>query len=84
LLYTYRGLPSLPGALCAQPGVNPEMWFGFTAKEKAEAKSICLTCPELGPCQRYADEAEADLPPQDLSGIWGGEDPAERRFRRSM
>jgi hypothetical protein len=82
LLYTYRGLPSLSRALCALPHADPETWFGFTAKEKAEAKRICSQCPERKPCQRYADAAEADIPPSCWSGVWGGETPEERRERR--
>jgi hypothetical protein len=45
-------------------------------------RAICRRCPELQPCQRYADEAERDLPSGYWCGVWGGETPDERRTRR--
>ena len=59
---------------CATPDVDPEWWFPADGDHDgiATAKRICLDCPVMELCLRYAIE-------HDMQGIWGATDWQERR-----
>ncbi|EME22623.1 WhiB family transcriptional regulator [Rhodococcus triatomae] len=46
------------------------------ARRERAAKQICLVCPALLPCRRYALEANEPY------GVWGGMSESERRRHR--
>jgi hypothetical protein len=61
---------------CAQPGVDPAL---FTSEEDddqavAAARTVCVRCPVLLPCRRYADVANP-------YGVYAGETQTERAAR---
>lgn len=65
-------------AACA--GMDTEIFFpvgtgAAAARQTAQARSICRSCPVM---QRCADEATVC----GYEGIWGGLDDAERRWLR--
>ena len=67
-------LPSLPGALCAAKGQDPDVWhpdIGNRAGAEA-AKAICQRCPARQPCLEWA------LSANEQHGVWGGTTPLER------
>jgi WhiB family transcriptional regulator, redox-sensing transcriptional regulator len=72
---TYAFLPWVSGAACRGRG---SLFFG-TAGERpkardereAQARLVCLGCPVLQPCRRWARE-------QREYGFWGGETEEER------
>lgn len=64
------------------PDVKPGWWFPeVETKTTTElARALCASCPELGPCQRYAIAAGPML-----VGVWGGLSSSERqRARRTL
>ena len=77
--------PTLPGALCAQPGRDPELWYALhgprrqnrEGRARAEqAKAICRACPECAACLAWALEHAERV------GVWGGTTPEERAAMR--
>lgn len=78
-------LPVLPGAACAEPGLDAELWFpqkgahGLNSGRIAQAIAICNTCPVQAACAEWALS-------QHVEGIWGGltrnDRLRERRRRR--
>lgn len=56
---------------CADPGIR-DAWTG-TATEQATAARLCLDCPVMEACARYAVTAPETF------GIWGGMTVAERK-----
>lgn len=59
---------------CAQPGVDPELWFqspGTVAT--AYAKHLCGGCPARAQCLAWA------LDNKPGPGVWGGLDEIERK-----
>lgn len=68
--------PDLPEALCAKPGVDPELFFPSKADSQqraSELKPICNACPESVACLKYAIENKV------YDGIWAGTSAKERR-----
>jgi len=59
-------LPVLPGAACAEPGADPELWFSSLPRQRAEAEAICQTCPARQACGQWAAGEHVKF------GIWGG------------
>lgn len=47
-----------------------------------QAKKICSRCPVLAECKADCESAEKDLPRSQWFGIYGGETPRERIYRR--
>jgi len=69
-------LPNLPGALCAKPGVDPELFFPAKSEMQqraSELKPICGACPSSIACLKYAIENKI------YDGIWAGTSAKERR-----
>lgn len=71
-------LPSLPGALCARPGQDPDLWFPANGDRAGaeRAKAACSGCPVRSRCLEWA------LAAGERSGIWGGTTPNERNQLR--
>lgn len=71
-------LPSLPGALCARPGQDPDFWFPANGDRAGaeRAKAACARCPARSRCLDWA------LTAGERSGIWGGTTPNERHALR--
>lgn len=71
-----RGLimPSLPGALCAASGQDPDLWHPAHGNRAAamRARQICQRCPVRESCLKWALDANEG------HGIWGGTTPRER------
>lgn len=70
---------------------SPASWFvgDLTSWETWRAKDICARCPVVFQCRDLADEVEVRDPltrhyQLSWQGVWGGEDPAERRARRGL
>jgi WhiB family transcriptional regulator, redox-sensing transcriptional regulator len=68
-------------AACREPGVDAELFFpvsesGPALREIAAAKAICARCPVAAACRDWA------LRSGEVTGIWGGTTPAERRLLR--
>lgn len=59
-------------------GEDPELWFGFTDGDEAEARSICRReCWVQQECGAWALAQ-----PKSLEGIWAGLDQTERNALR--
>lgn len=58
--------PSWKGALCAQPGRDPEAWHPFPTEDFTEARNVCLNCPLREACLQFGRR-------NGLPGVWGGE-----------
>ena len=56
-------LPVLPGALCAEPGADGELWFDWA--RQPEAISICVRCPVRAACDAFATAEHI------THGVWG-------------
>lgn len=71
-------LPSLPGALCARPGQDPDIWFPANGDRAGaeRAKVACFGCPVRSRCLDWA------LAAGERSGIWGGTTPNQRNQLR--
>lgn len=71
-------LPSLPGALCARPGQDPDFWFPANGDRAGaeRAKAACFGCPVRSRCLDWA------LAAGERSGVWGGTTPNERHQLR--
>lgn len=65
-----------PNRACAQPWVDPELFFPDAGNSATAAKAICSACPVREPCLAYA------MSITDLHGVWGGLSAKERRERR--
>lgn len=72
-----RGLmmPDLPGALCAAPGQDPDLWHPANGNRAGaeRAKQICQRCPVREGCLAWALQAHEE------HGVWGGTTPRDRR-----
>ncbi|MEN9922823.1 MAG: hypothetical protein RIS09_337 [Actinomycetota bacterium] len=73
--YTNEQVESVPASLALEGNCrnakNPEIFFGETKKEIAEAKKYCVSCPVLTMCIAYALKNEE-------YGVWGGTSARER------
>lgn len=47
-----------------------------------DALTICKECPVVAECRAYADEIEGGRGPESVFGVWAGETPQMRIFRR--
>ncbi|GAC1409045.1 MAG: hypothetical protein NVSMB57_01250 [Actinomycetota bacterium] len=56
-------------------GADPELFFGQTDREAAQAKALCARCAVSRPCLDFA------LASRERVGIWGGLTESERRRR---
>jgi WhiB family transcriptional regulator, redox-sensing transcriptional regulator len=61
-------------ALCAQS--DPEVWFPETGGSPHAAQAVCARCPIAARCFDVA------LTRNELTGIWGGTTPNQRRALR--
>ena len=74
----------LDGAVCAQPGQDPDLWFpvGYTAGpdllQIEYAKAKCRRCPVRTACLRAALASERGLSRHSRHGILGALTPGER------
>jgi WhiB family redox-sensing transcriptional regulator len=71
-----------PGRACAQPGINPDLFFpnrGANSHHVAKARAICSTCPVQTDCADYAIRQSSSL-----FGIWGGLTVEDRRHARRL
>lgn len=58
-------------------GTDPEIFVSDNLGDQNYAKSVCLNCPVVDACLRYAMERPA------LVGVWGGTSSRDRgRMRR--
>ncbi|MFD1832434.1 WhiB family transcriptional regulator [Streptomyces desertarenae] len=65
--------PTANHAACTTPGVDPDLWFSDHPTDRTRAKRLCAGCPLLDPCRAYG------LDTDQLWGVWGGLDRADRR-----
>jgi WhiB family redox-sensing transcriptional regulator len=70
----------LPGewvadARCRTAGFNPEWWFPSAddSVTRRRAVAVCRSCPVAAECLNYANRVG------EVSGIWGGRTPEQRR-----
>ena len=65
-------------ARCAEPDVDPEIFYVERGQSTKEARAVCAGCPVRAECLAFAmDDADARA-----WGIWGGSSPRERRAMR--
>lgn len=55
---------------------------GRRLAREALAKAVCASCPVLTRCRQLVDSIEAGVPREHHHGIWAGENPTQRRWRR--
>lgn len=53
-----------------------DLWFADDVDERAAAAELCVTCPALAACARYADAAD------ERHGVWAGKDRTPPRPRK--
>lgn len=58
--------PDWSGALCADPGLNPELWHPFPTEDAGVAVEVCHRCPLRAECLQFGKTNR-------LPGVWGGE-----------
>lgn len=51
-------------ALCASPGIDPDMWFD--SQNRQQAQQICGGCPVRDQCDQHGDTMDA------YRGVFGG------------
>ena len=61
------------GALCAAPGVDPNLFFPTRGKSAEPARRICRQCPIQPACEQSA------LTRGERDGVWAGWSERERR-----
>lgn len=68
-------LPNLPGALCAQVGLD--IWWDEEKGDRRQALAVCnnLPCPVRAACLAFALDHHPD-------GVWGGTTEGARRRMR--
>lgn len=76
LVFFLTSTPTFPKARCADPGIDPELFFPISNEVMSEdlpiLRAICDSCVHQAECAKYAiDNHEAH-------GIWGGTTPAQR------
>jgi hypothetical protein len=75
--YTNQQVESVPTSLAKQGNCStakdPDIFFGETKKDIAEAKKYCAACPVLTMCFAYALANEE-------YGVWGGTSARERQL----
>ncbi len=72
------GLPDFTGAVCAEPWVDPDVFFDETPAGVAEAKALCARCPVSDVCLSYAMSVSEQ-------GTWGTYTEKERKqLRRNL
>lgn len=72
-----RPVPLLEGAACRRHP-NPDLWFSVSPGDRATARAICRSCPELEPCRAWA----LAQPVCGQTGIVAGMSAAERKAGR--
>ncbi len=45
--------PDWTGALCADPGLNPELWHPFPTEDAGVAVEVCHRCPLRAECLQF-------------------------------
>lgn len=73
LLDQFSETPSWVGAVCAEPGNDPEAWFPFPGEDYTPAAQLCDTCPLKARCLAWAERTGQTV------GVWGGKDFDPRR-----
>ncbi len=58
--------PTWAGALCAEPGQDPEDWHPFPTQDYSHARAVCSECPLRRACLEFGRRNK-------LPGVWGGE-----------
>lgn len=90
-------MPNWGGAKCAEPGVDPKIFFpegagGHVAADTKRAKALCRSCPVRPACLAYALTVPVETAgPQDdtvssgywVDGTWGGTTAVERADLRT-
>lgn len=71
-------VPDLKGALCAEPGMDPDAWFSDDETIIDQVISICNICPVRQKCldSSYEEDVATNAPPY---GVRGGLREEERR-----
>ena len=64
------------GAVCAEPGVDPNIFHDVHYKAIYESKKLCNRCPLVMKCLDFALDNEEEW------GVWGGLSADERRKLR--
>jgi WhiB family redox-sensing transcriptional regulator len=64
--------------LCAEIGINDDLWFPAKGGSVREALEVCAECPVIGECREYALSYEIDHPTF-IFGIFGGLTTKQRR-----
>ena len=54
--------------------VSPDFWFSENAEDVAQAKEACGFCPVRSQCAELGQDEEF--------GVWGGQDPEDRRAQK--
>ena len=77
LTFFLASTPTFPKARCADPGIDPELFFPnsneILQQDLQLIREICQACVHKEDCLKFAlDNFEHD-------GIWGGTTPAERQ-----
>lgn len=70
--------PDLPGALCAMPDTDPDLWHDDMWEHLA--KAICRKCPQLAPCAEWGTGRNA--PPHGVIGAMNADKRAKIRRKR--
>jgi len=73
---SYRVTHRLPA--CQSGTRHPDTWYSTNPGEQAEARAICLACPQRAACQTTVLGIEAGRSAKRRHGIWAALDPAER------
>lgn len=66
-----------PVAACADPTIDPDLFFPHASDDADEAVAVCKGCPLQDACLTWA------MPLTDLSGVWGGLTAYQRSLRRN-
>lgn len=69
-------MPSFDGALCAEPGIDPELFFSSDVADVDAATELCWHCDARAECRAWALEH----PFEAGSGVWGATTASERRL----
>lgn len=85
----WRGEEWVRQARCKKSDIGMHLFFAPHEGPEVEgdpyysrARWVCSICPVRGECRDYADRVEKGQ--RHLFGVFGGEDPFERRARREQ
>lgn len=71
-------IPIESDPLCAEPGVDPALFYSHDPEDTIKAKEICAECPLRFAC------LEGALNTQERWGVWGGASQSELRVAQSI